>query len=90
MTTLTIPATTTTGGAALPSAVVLGVRRTRIELVQFFRERDAVIFIFAYPIIMLAIFATVLFTPRPIEQVTPSSATRACMRRQMAMGLSRE
>lgn len=44
---------------ALPSTLTLGLARTRIELTQFFRARDAVIFIFAYPIIMLAIFATV-------------------------------
>ena len=37
-----------------------------------------------------AIFATVLLVPRPMEQVTPSSATRPWTRRQMAMGLSRE
>ncbi len=49
-----------TGGAAkLPSMARLGIERTRVELKVFFRERDAVIFIFAYPIIMLAIFATV-------------------------------
>ena len=35
-----------------------------------------------------AIFATVLFTPMPIEQVMPSSATRAWTRRQMSTGLS--
>jgi ABC-2 type transport system permease protein len=45
--------------AALPSTARLALDRTRVELLQFFRERDAVIFIFAYPIIMLAIFATV-------------------------------
>ncbi|MEP7764439.1 ABC transporter permease [Sanguibacter sp. 25GB23B1] len=43
----------------LPSALRLGAARTRVELMTFFRERDAVIFIFAYPVIMLAIFATV-------------------------------
>jgi ABC-2 type transport system permease protein len=43
----------------LPGAVALGVERARYEIRGFFRERDAVIFIFAYPIIMLAIFATV-------------------------------
>ncbi len=37
----------------------LGWQRTRYEVRSFFRERDAVIFIFAYPVIMLAIFATV-------------------------------
>ena len=43
----------------LPTAWRVGLARTRIELTQFFRARDAVIFIFAYPVIMLAIFATV-------------------------------
>ena len=43
----------------LPSALSIGMGRTVIELKAFFRERDAVIFIFAYPVIMLAIFATV-------------------------------
>lgn len=43
----------------LPGALRLGVERARVELVMFFREHDSVIFIFAYPIIMLAIFATV-------------------------------
>ena len=44
---------------ALPSAVSLGLARVSLELRQFFRERDAVVFGFAYPVIMLAIFATV-------------------------------
>ncbi|PFG34044.1 ABC transporter permease [Sanguibacter antarcticus] len=43
----------------LPSALRLGAGRARIELTTFFRERDAVVFIFAYPVIMLAIFAAV-------------------------------
>lgn len=43
----------------LPSAVTLGLARTGIELKQYFRERDSVVFAFAYPVIMLAIFATV-------------------------------
>jgi len=44
---------------AAPSLTALAVLRTRIELKQFFRERDAVIFIFAFPVIMLAIFGSV-------------------------------
>lgn len=44
---------------ALPGVVRLGLTRTGYEVRTFFRERDAVVFIFAYPIIMLAIFATV-------------------------------
>jgi len=43
----------------LPGALRLGLARSAIELKTFFRERDAVVFIFAYPVIMLAIFATV-------------------------------
>ncbi|WHP19132.1 ABC transporter permease [Cellulomonas sp. ES6] len=43
----------------LPGTLQLGYERARYEVRGFFRERDAVIFIFAYPIIMLAIFATV-------------------------------
>ncbi|QZN86035.1 ABC transporter permease [Cellulomonas sp. C5510] len=45
--------------ARLPGTLRLGYERARYEVRGFFRERDAVIFIFAYPIIMLAIFATV-------------------------------
>ena len=46
-------------GGALPSLLTLGLARTGIELKQYFRERDSVVFSFAYPIIMLGIFATV-------------------------------
>ncbi|MBX9245114.1 ABC transporter permease [Actinotalea ferrariae] len=46
----------------LPPTLRLAVARAGIELKQFFRERDAVVFIFAYPIIMMAIFATVFDT----------------------------
>jgi len=43
----------------LPGVLRLGLARTRLELLTYFRERDAMVFIFAYPLIMLAIFATV-------------------------------
>ncbi|MEV7973558.1 ABC transporter permease [Cellulomonas sp. NPDC089187] len=43
----------------MPGALRLGWQRTRYEIRSFSRERDAVIFIFAYPMIMLAIFASV-------------------------------
>ena len=56
-------ATTTTARppstAPLPSVPSLALTRAGLELRQFWRERDAVIFVFAYPIVMLAIFATV-------------------------------
>lgn len=55
----TRPGRTADVAAPLPTVLALGLARTRIEVRQFFRERDAVVWIFAYPIIMLAIFATV-------------------------------
>lgn len=41
------------------SALALGLSRTDIELKQFFREKEAVIFIFAFPAVLLAIFGSV-------------------------------
>ncbi len=58
-TTTATAASATAGGAPLPGALTTGLGRVGIELKEFFRERDAVVFIFAYPVIMLAIFATV-------------------------------
>ncbi|MGF0115750.1 ABC transporter permease [Promicromonospora sp. Marseille-Q5078] len=45
--------------ARLPGVARLAIVRAVVELRQFWRERDAVVFVFAYPIVMLAIFATV-------------------------------
>ena len=47
------------GGTALPGVLAVGLARTRIELTSFFREKDAVIFIFAFPVILILIFGTV-------------------------------
>ncbi len=58
-TTSATSAPATAGRARLPGALSTGLGRVGIELKEFFRERDAVVFIFAYPVIMLAIFATV-------------------------------
>lgn len=41
------------------SVVALGLSRTRIELKEFFRERDAVVFILAFPVLLLLIFSSV-------------------------------
>jgi len=45
--------------AAGGSTLRLGVARTTIELKQFFRERDSVVFTFAFPVILLAIFGSI-------------------------------
>ena len=52
-------ARTSNATAPLPGVLPTALARTVVELKEFSRERDAVIFIFAYPVIMLAIFATV-------------------------------
>ncbi|MFC7383484.1 ABC transporter permease [Sphaerisporangium rhizosphaerae] len=43
----------------LPSALALGWSRAGVETRMFFRERDAVVFTFAFPIVLLAIFGSI-------------------------------
>ena len=43
----------------LPSTFKVGVSRTRLEVKQFFREREQLIFTFFFPIIFLGIFSAV-------------------------------
>ncbi|MFC4534402.1 ABC transporter permease [Sphaerisporangium dianthi] len=50
--------------ARRPSALALGWSRAGVETKMFFRERDAVVFTFAFPIVLLAIFGSI-FTGRP-------------------------
>lgn len=56
MSTVALPAVRRAG---VPGVLRLGLVRAAYELRVFFRERDAVVFVFAYPVIMMAIFATV-------------------------------
>ncbi|MEU9449503.1 ABC transporter permease [Streptomyces sp. NPDC048277] len=59
--------TTTTGtpvrthGAAerLPSAWTIGLRRGALEIRQFFRQRDQVVFTFSFPVVFLFLFASI-------------------------------
>ncbi|PID55376.1 MAG: ABC transporter [Micrococcales bacterium] len=55
---MSAPAPETTDTSRV-SSVRLGVARTRLELLQFFRERDNVVFTFAFPIALLLIFGSV-------------------------------
>lgn len=63
----------------LPSTGRLAAVRIRLELLQFMRERSALVFTLAYPIGMFAIFATVFFgdvaSNYGPEQVTIDFAT---------------
>ncbi|HEV3173214.1 MAG TPA: ABC transporter permease [Actinocrinis sp.] len=57
--TVTAPTVAPADAGRLPSAVALGMSRAGIELRQYFRQRDAVVFTFAYPVIMMLIFGSI-------------------------------
>lgn len=42
-----------------PSAAVLGLRRGRLELKMYFRSKEAVVFNFAFPIMLLMLFGSI-------------------------------
>lgn len=46
-------------GKPLPSAVKVGLSRTGLEVKQFFREKEQLIFTFFFPIVFLGIFSAV-------------------------------
>jgi ABC-2 type transport system permease protein len=50
---------TRTSGDRLPGAWGLGLRRGSLELKQFFRQRDQVVFTFAFPVVFLFLFASI-------------------------------
>lgn len=58
--------------AALPNMLSLGLARGGVELRQFFRERDAVVFTFGLPAFMLLLLATIFTDTFPGTDVTAS------------------
>ncbi|MFJ9378426.1 ABC transporter permease [Streptomyces sp. NPDC101455] len=48
-----------TSGDRLPGAWGLGLQRGVLELKQFFRQRDQVVFTFAFPVVFLFLFASI-------------------------------
>src|SRR3954464_11996824 len=50
----------TSARPAPPSAARIGLSRVGLELRLFFRERQQVVFSFAYPLVMLVIFASIM------------------------------
>jgi len=56
--TETAPRSSSSARPAPPSAFPNGMARTAIELKTFFRDRDALIFIFFFPVLLLGIFVT--------------------------------
>ena len=43
----------------IPSALNLGIRRGKLEIIQFARQRESVVFTLLFPVILLAIFGSV-------------------------------
>jgi ABC-2 type transport system permease protein len=43
----------------LPGAIAIGIKRGSLEIKQFFRQRESVVFTLLFPLILLAIFGSV-------------------------------
>ncbi|MGV9243724.1 ABC transporter permease [Streptomyces sp. NPDC003710] len=59
MTTTAVRARTEATTGRLPGAWVLGLHRGALEIRQFFRQRDQVVFTFAFPVVFLFLFASI-------------------------------
>ncbi|MFE2975912.1 ABC transporter permease [Streptomyces sp. NPDC059258] len=65
---------TAPSGAGLPGAWGLGLLRGTLELKQFFRQRDQVVFALAFPVVFLVLFASIFGgdvagTDTPVSQL---------------------
>ncbi|MFB6812535.1 ABC transporter permease [Streptomyces sp. NPDC056387] len=70
---------TTAAAKALPGAWSLGLSRGALEIKQFVRQRDAMIFTFAFPIVFLALFASIFSDSVENTGVTASQLYAAGM-----------
>lgn len=61
--------TTKVSKASVPSALAIGIARGGLEIKQFMRQRESVVFTLAFPIMLLAIFGSV-FTNELTDGVT--------------------
>ncbi|MFF3847392.1 ABC transporter permease [Streptomyces sp. NPDC002328] len=59
MTTTAVRARTDALAEKLPGAWGIGLQRGALELKQFFRQRDQVVFTFAFPVVFLFLFASI-------------------------------
>ncbi|WP_329329955.1 ABC transporter permease [Streptomyces luteogriseus] len=59
MTTAVVRERGEVGVGRLPGAWGLGLRRGALEIRQFFRQRDQVVFTFAFPVVFLFLFASI-------------------------------
>ena len=68
----------------LPGAWGLGLRRGAMEIRQFFRQRDQVVFTFAFPVVFLFLFASIFNDDMEDTGTTASQTYVAAM---MAAGI---
>ncbi|WP_266378558.1 ABC transporter permease [Streptomyces canus] len=59
MTTTAVRSRTDARDGRLPGVWGLGLRRGALEIKQFFRQRDQVVFTFAFPVVFLFLFASI-------------------------------
>ncbi|WP_020117469.1 ABC transporter permease [Streptomyces canus] len=59
MTTTAVRSRTDARDGRLPGVWGLGLRRSALEIKQFFRQRDQVVFTFAFPVVFLFLFASI-------------------------------
>lgn len=59
MTTTAVPTRTRAATGRLPGAWTLGLSRGALEIRQFFRQRDQVVFTFSFPVVFLFLFAAI-------------------------------
>ncbi|MEV0181037.1 ABC transporter permease [Streptomyces sp. NPDC050625] len=59
MTTTAAPTRTEPAAVRLPGAWALGLHRGALEIKQFFRQREQVVFTFSFPVVFLFLFASI-------------------------------
>ena len=70
---------TTTLQPALPSTVRIGISRGRVEILEFLRDRTALIFTFSFPAILLLLFGVIFSGDFEDTGVTASQVFSASM-----------
>jgi ABC-2 type transport system permease protein len=72
MTTTAVRPRTWTTAERLPGAWTLGLHRGVLEIKQFFRQRDQVVFTFAFPVVFLFLFASIFHDDVGVKGLTAS------------------
>ncbi|MGW5660776.1 ABC transporter permease [Streptomyces sp. NPDC003758] len=72
MTTTAVRPRTGTTAERLPGAWTLGLHRGVLEIRQFFRQRDQVVFTFAFPVVFLFLFASIFHDDVGVKGLTAS------------------